>query len=131
MPRSKKNTAAAAEPVVEAAVEAVKTEEAAAPVEAPAEKKAAAKPAAKKAAAKKPAAKKTTKKETAKAADKAAKATVFIQFAGIEATTDELVEKAKAAAGVKSPKSINVYVKPEENKVYYVVDGNDGNFELA
>lgn len=130
MPRGKKNTPVA-EPVVETVVEAAKTEEVSAPVEAPAEKKAAAKPAAKKAAAKKPAAKKTTKKEAAKAPAKASKATVFIQYAGIQATADELVEKAKEVSGVKSPKSINVYVKPEENKVYYVVDDNAGDFELA
>ena len=90
----------------------------------PAEKKAAAakKPAEKKAtAAKKPAAKKPVAEERK----------VVIQYNGAEVAGTDLVDKAKADAGVKSAKSVVVYVRPEINKVYYVIDDNTfGNFDL-
>lgn len=113
----------------EAVVEAAPVVEAAA-VEAPAEKKAAAKkPAAKKTAAKKPAAKPAAKKTAAKKA--AASADLFIQYQGIQVSYAELVEKAKAFAGVAEPKSVSIYVKPEDYKVYYVIDeDNIGDFAL-
>jgi hypothetical protein len=103
------------------------------------EKKAPAKKAAaKKTAAKKPAAKTAEKKPAAKTAEKktAAKKTavsenVFLQYLGSEITSADLIAKAKKASGVKSPKTVNVYVKPEENKVYYVVDNNAGSFDLV
>ena len=42
-----------------------------------------------------------------------------------------IIDKAKAVAGVKSAKSVVVYVRPEINKVYYVIDDNTfGNFDL-
>ena len=71
-----------------------------------------------------PAAKKTTSK-------KKAAATVYIQYLGAELTTDDIIAKAKDAAGIVEPKKIDVYVKPEENKVYYVIDGNEGSFFLV
>ncbi len=71
-----------------------------------------------------PAAKKTTSK-------KKAAATVYIQYLGAELTTDDIIAKAKDAAGIAEPKKIDVYVKPEENKVYYVIDGNEGSFFLV
>ncbi len=111
MPRAKKAAAEAAE-VKETVV-------AAAPA---AEKKVAEKKApAKKAAAKKPAAKKETAEERK----------VVIQYNGAEVAGTDLVDKAKADAGVKSAKSVVVYVRPEINKVYYVIDDNIfGNFDL-
>lgn len=72
---------------------------------------------------KKPAAKKTAKAD--------AQANIFIQYQGIELSYSDLVARVKAESGVKSPKSVNIYVKPEENMVYYVVDGKDGGFQLA
>ena len=119
MAATKKTTAAA-----ETAAAEVKA--AAAPAE---EKKAAKKAAAPKkaAAAKKPAAKKT-------AAPRAAKkpaATVYVQYLGAELTTDDIVAKAVADAGAASAKKVDVYVKPEENKVYYVIDGKEGSFFLV
>ena len=71
-----------------------------------------------------PAAKKTASK-------KKASATVYIQYLGAELTTDDIIAKAKDAAGIAEPKKIDVYVKPEENKVYYVIDGNEGSFFLV
>lgn len=118
MPRAKKTE--------DAAVEVKAT--AAAPAE---EKKAAEKKApAKKAAAKKPAAKKAPAK---KAAPKAAaeERKVVIQYNGGEIAGTDLVDKAKADAGIKTAKSVVVYVRPEINKVYYVIDDNTfGNFDL-
>ena len=120
MARPKRNTAAA-----KAAVESVKAAVAAEPVKAVEETAAAVteekKPAAKKPAAKKPAAKKPAAPESK----------VVVQFGGSEVNTDELVEKAKIASEVKSIKKVDVYVKPEVNKVYYVVNGDTfGDFEL-
>jgi hypothetical protein len=100
-----------------------------APVEAKAEVKTEAeneekKPAAKKAPAKKEeapaekAVKKAPEKDTAK---------LFIEFGGNKFAADEIVEKCKAAYKAdnsrKQVRSIEVYVKPEDNKAYYVVNG--------
>lgn len=115
MARPKRNTAAA-----KVAVESVKAAVAAEPVKAVEETPAAVteekKPAAKKPAAKKPA---------------APESKVVVQFGGSEVNTDELIEKAKIASEVKSIKKVDVYVKPEVNKVYYVVNGDTfGDFDL-
>ena len=84
---------------------------------------------AKKAAAPKKAAAKTTTTKTAKTVKEAASQNVYIQFAGKEVKTEELVEQVKAlwtAQGhrVSSIKSLEVYVKPEDAAAYYVI--NDG-----
>jgi hypothetical protein len=104
--------------------EAAKTEavEAKATVEASA--------AEKKATAKKAAPKKTAapKKE---AAPKKPNENVYVQYQGVELTSAGLIERAKAESGVKSPKKVDVYVKPEDNTVYYVVDNNAGQFPLV
>ncbi|MBR3759574.1 MAG: hypothetical protein IKK47_01080 [Ruminococcus sp.] len=111
MPRSKKTTAKA-ETSVEKEIVAETVVEAA-----PAEEK---KPAAKKTAAKKPAAKKA-----------AVESKVVIQANGSEATAEDLVNKSIAAAGVKTVKKVDVYVRPEINKVYYVINGDVlGEFDL-
>ena len=98
------------------------------------------KPAAKKAAApkaegeKKPAAKKAPAKKEEAPAEKAVKkapekdtAKLFIEFGGNKFAADEIVEKCKAAYKAdnsrKQVRSIEVYVKPEDNKAYYVVNG--------
>lgn len=126
MARPKRNTAAA-----KAAVESVKAAVAAEPVKA-VEETAAAVTEEKKPAAKKPAAKKTAAKKTAAAKKPAApESKVVVQFGGSEVNTDELIEKAKIASEIKSIKKVDVYVKPEVNKVYYVVNGDTfGDFDL-
>ena len=87
---------------------------------------------AKKAApAKKAAAKKTAApaKKAAAPAKKAATpdASVYVEFFGRQFSTNDVVEKAIAAykADHKSAavKTIEVYVKPEENAAYYVING--------
>lgn len=75
----------------------------------------------KKVAEKKPAAKRTTKK--------AVKTTFVVQAAGKEVTMEEAVAKvneAWTATGNKQEdiKELSVYVKPEENAIYYVVNGD-------
>ena len=104
------------------------------------------KPAAEKTTAKKPgrkpAAEKTTvKKETVKkepAAKKAAvKEAVHIQFGGKSYASEDLVKIAKDVwvydlnQEEKNFKSVELYVKPEENIVYYVINGEgQGNFNI-
>lgn len=103
------------------------------------------KPGRKPAAAKNAAEKKTTVKKTAakKATAKtpgrkpAVKATVEIQFAGNTHTTEELVKSAKDIWEYdlhRDPadfKTVELYVKPEENKVYYVINDEErGDFNF-
>ena len=142
---AKKTETAAVETEVKAVAEEKAVAEKAAPAaekKAAAKKPAAKKPAAKKTAEKKPAAKKTAEKKPAAAKKPAAKKSaapkaaetaskVVIQFGGGEADTAALVEKAKKVAGVKSAKQVDVYVKPEVNRVYYVINGDTfGDFAL-
>ncbi len=92
-------------------------------------------PAKKTAAAKKTTAKTTTRKTAAKKAE--TKVTLHVQFAGKSYTTDELVKIAKDVwkYDLKQKagdfKSVELYVKPEENTVYYVINGDvSGNFGI-
>ncbi len=103
----------------------------AAPKAEAAKKPAAKKPAAKKATAKKPAAKKTTVKK----AD--LKAKVVLQFSdGREYTEADLITNAKNVwkydLGKKTADltKVELYVKPEDNKVYYVMNDVEGDFNL-
>lgn len=69
------------------------------------------------------------KKETVKkAAKKAApEASVTVQFQGRDIVTAQVVEAATKAFAEANPdveiKTIDVYVKPEENVAYYAVNG--------
>lgn len=119
--------------------EAKKTTKAAAEKAAPKAtvKKTVAKTAAK--APAKTAAKTPAKKTATTRAKKAAsvKETICIQFAGKEYTTDQLVKIAKDVWEFdlkKDPadfKEIQLYVKPEEAKAYYVINGTEtGSFEI-
>lgn len=140
-------TKAPAQEEVKVPAAEVKAAAPAAEVQAPEVKKEAPKKAttAKKATAKKAAepkettaAKKTAAPKKAPARRTAAKkaaeveTSVYVQYAGREVTVKELVAEAKSAyiaAGHKEEdiKTIDVYVKPEENAAYYVVNGSDGN----
>lgn len=135
--------------------EEVKTDAVAAAKEAPkaaveapkAAKETVKKPAAKKAA--KTTTKKTAAKKTTKAADKeaaapktagrkaAVKSVIHMQFSGKSYTTENLVQSAKDVwqydLGRKPEdfKTVSLYVKPEESKVYYVInDDVDGSFNI-
>lgn len=78
---------------------------------------------------KKPTAKKTTAKAPAKAAEEV-KATINFQFDGKSYTTEDLLKSCrdvwKYDLGGKEEdiKSIDLYVKPEENVTYYVINGD-------
>lgn len=66
----------------------------------------------------------TAKKTATKAAEK--KDELFIQFSGFEFSHEELLKKIKAdyvaKTGKKTISSTKLYVKPEDMKVYYVVN---------
>ena len=124
-----KKTSAKAEKAAETVVAAAK-EKAAEAVVAAEEIKAAAEKTAKevkKAAVKKADEVKTAaKKRTVKKAAEP-KCTVTIEFAGRQVAAKEVVAKAKAAfeaahEGVEV-KTLELYIKPEENVAYYVVNG--------
>ena len=72
-----------------------------------------------------PAAKKAPAKRTAA---KDIKTSVVVQFAGKEVTEKDLIAAVKKAYTKKGNKvgdikTIEIYVKPEENAAYYVVNG--------
>jgi hypothetical protein len=113
-------------------------------VKAEVKKAAAPKKEAVKAEAKKPAAKAETKKAPAKKAEpktapvkkaaapkkETAKKTeeVYIEYAGSQISTAEIINKVVEATGKKasSIKTLNVYVQPEFGIAYYTVDGTEG-----
>ena len=114
-----------------AAVEAPKTEEKkeTAPKAVKKTVKAKAEP-AKKPTVKKPAAKKTVKKADQKTA-------LHVQFSGKSYSQEELVKMAQDVwkydlkQKVRELASIELYVKPEENKVYYVMNQEfTGDFSI-
>lgn len=91
--------------------------------------KAAAKaPAAEKPAAKKPAAKKTAAKKTS--AKKDIKVKAIVEYYGKQVEEKEIIASVKKAwtksgRKVGEIKSIDLYIKPEEGAVYYVINGVD------
>lgn len=130
VPVEKKETAVVA---VEKKAPAKKETKAAKEEEKPAVKKA---PAKRKASAEKPAAeKKAPARRTAKAAE--VKAELEIQFSGKEYSMEKLVAISKDVwqydLGGKPEdfKTVKLYVKPEENAVYYVINGEKkGSFAI-
>lgn len=90
------------------------------------EKETAAKKTTKKAAAEKDT---TVKKTTTRRKKAVVNTEVFVQFMGKEVITSELIENIKNAWAAENEKTVEeitdlkVYVKPEENKAYYVVNG--------
>lgn len=86
--------------------------------------------AVKKAVSKKTAAKKTETKKTAAKKSTAKKAEidskVYIQFFGKQVTANEVLAQCEAdykSNNKTAVKSIEVYVKPEDDTAYYVVNG--------
>ena len=132
-------------PVVEA-VETVEVEKAV--EETPVKKTTVRKTTKKAAAEKETTAKKTTKKAATEKTAAEKKTTtrrkkvvvnteVFVQFMGKEVYTAELVENIKLAWAAENERTVEeitdlkIYVKPEENKAYYVVNGEMGStYEL-
>ena len=62
------------------------------------------------------------------------KTNIVLQYGSESATKEELVQRAKDAylneTGKKAGdiKSLDLYVKPEENKVYYVVNNSETGY---
>ena len=88
-------------------------------------------------AAKAAAPKAAAKTTTAKTNKAAVKESMCIQFAGKEYTTEQLVQIAKDVWEhdlQKNPadfKEVKLYVKPEEAKAYYVINGTEsGSFAI-
>lgn len=88
-----------------------------------------AKSSAKSSTAKTTAAKKTTAKKTE------VKTTVAVQYAGKELFTDNLLDEVKKVwveqfeGKLSEIKTIELYIKPEESKAYFVVNGlSNGNY---
>lgn len=81
----------------------------------------------KKAAEKTTATKTTTKRTTKKAA--AVTPTYILQFSGKELSTNDIYENVKntwvaqTEGKVEDIKTIEIYMKPEENRAYFVVNG--------
>ena len=130
-------TAVASDPVkTEAPVKAEKPAEktvdkkAEVKTEAKAEAAAKAEKPAKAEPAKKTAAKKTAAKKTVKAEKPAVTQNIYVQFAGNEFLTSDLVAKVTenwVALGhrASSIKSLDLYVKPEDMADYYVINGKE------
>lgn len=85
--------------------------------------------------AKKPAAKKPAAKKTVKKADQ--KSVLHVQFSGKSYSQEELVKMAQDVwkydlkQKVRELATIELYVKPEENKVYYVMNQQfTGDFNI-
>ena len=80
--------------------------------------------------------KETVKKETTKkTTKKAVEPVVVVQFGGQETDMAAVIENAKKAFEaegnkVSSIKEIRIYVKPEENAAYYVINGESGSVDL-
>lgn len=83
----------------------------------------------------------STAKATATAAPKKTTRTrktvsISVQYGGFEWTTDVLTDRAIVAWAAEqgqpktAAKEIKLYVKPEENMVYYVINGDSGSFSL-
>ena len=56
---------------------------------------------------------------------------IELQFGDKAITEDQLVSQAKKAYGGKDIKNLDIYVKPEEGKAYFVVNNDvTGSFDL-
>ena len=129
--------AAKAEPVAANAKAEAKTEVKEMEAKKPAAKKPGRKPGAKKPGRKPAAAKKETEAKITTAKKTAVKELLHVQFAGKTYSTEELVKIAKDVwkydlkKKLGDFKSVELYVKPEESIVYYVINGEErGHFSI-
>lgn len=114
----------AAEAVETVTAADTKVEEVAAPA------KATAKKTTKKAATKKTTTKKAAKKEeAAEVAAPAATTEIFVEYNGVQVSGEEIVRLVKGSYG-KDVTDLKIYVKPEDNRAYYVADGEAGSVRV-
>lgn len=64
---------------------------------------------------------KTVRKTVAKKAE--TKTSVYVEFFGKQISTSAIVEQIKNQNSDKKIETLDVYVKPEENAAYYVING--------
>lgn len=102
-----------------------KVEEVAAPAKAPA-KKTTKKAATKKTTTKKAAAK---KEEAVEVAAPAETTEIFVEYNGVQVSGEEIVRLVKGSYG-KDVTDLKIYVKPEDNRAYYVADGEAGSVRV-
>lgn len=58
-------------------------------------------------------------------------AKIELQFGDKAINEEQLVSMAKKAYGKKDVKNLDIYVKPEESKAYYVVNNDvTGSFDI-
>ena len=127
MPRKKKTETAPAVTEVKAEVVAEPVKEAVAEAPAPVEEKPAKKPVAKRAATAKKATKAKTPAKTATKSVTAPKETVKVQFGGDEFDFAEIKKAVEAdyKSKVKGRiKTVEIYIKPEDKAVYYVINSD-------
>ena len=53
--------------------------------------------------------------------------TAELQYSGKAIPISDIIDRAKEACGNGD---VNIYIKPEENRVYFVSDGEVGSFEI-
>lgn len=82
---------------------------------------------AKKAPAKKAAPKKTAPKKPAAAPE--TKVEFFVEYGGAQVSVDEVIKNVKITLG-KDAKNIQVYLKPQESKAYFVADGEKKEMDV-
>ncbi|MDE5717042.1 MAG: hypothetical protein K2I53_05385 [Lachnospiraceae bacterium] len=130
-------TSTAETPVAAPVAETAKTEEKETAAKKPAGRKPGRKPGAKKPGRKPAAAKKEAEAKTTTTRKTAVKETVHVQFSGKTYTTEDLVKIAKDVwkydlkKKVGDFKAVELYVKPEESVVYYVINGEEkGQFNI-
>lgn len=133
MAEVKEKAAAAAKP----AAKAVTAAKAAVKVQEPVKKEAVKKETVKKAPVKKETVKKAAPAKKAPAKKEAVKAVVNLQFSGKSYTDDDLIKITKdvwkydLGKKVSDFKSVELYVKPEESRAYYVINGEvTGSFAI-
>ena len=80
----------------------------------------------KKIEAKSPAEKVVEKPARKSATRKSPDFNIELQYAGKAVSLSEIIDKAKEACGDKA----DLYIKPEENRVYYVSGDTIGSFEI-
>ena len=72
---------------------------------------------------------KTETKPAPQATTDTAEINIELQYAGKSIAYTELIDRAKEISGSDGT-GLNIYIKPEENRVYFVVNGQPGSFEI-
>ena len=74
-------------------------------------------------------AEKPAPKKAAKLASKDQDVSIELQYAGKAIPYTDIIDKAKEISGNKGS-DLKIYIKPEENRVYYVSGDSVGSFEI-